>query len=244
MAGGFQTAPMAGVTIAHATTPRFSGDCAHVSYRPDGTLVALLADVAGHGPTVAALARDLERRVARMAGATSCAELLTRLNTWVESAWPADVFVTAVCLALDPATGDGTVALAGQLPPIVKHATGARALAVDQGPALGLVSDHRYVGHAFRLNPGELPVALTDGITDPLATSADYLGLSAAVRVIDEAAPQPLDICSSLLEAAGTRGLHDDATVLAGTFRAPRPASSSLHRAAASQSVQAIRLAA
>ena len=56
--------------------------------------------------------------------------------------WPSDAFATAVCLLLDPRTGAGTIAVAGQLPPIIRGACLTGVIDTDDGPPLGIVPGH------------------------------------------------------------------------------------------------------
>lgn len=207
------------MAIAHARPSWTSGDCARVAAGRGGETVCFLGDVAGHGPEAAALARDLEARVARLAGILPCGALLGALNAALETSWPTDRFVSAVCFAYDVWTGRGSVAVAGQLPPFIKRLVGTRPLDVVSGPALGLVPGQRYRQNEFFLAPGDILVAVTDGVTDALATSRDLLGVAAAADVVEGAAADPNQICAALLEAAGEHGLRDDATILVAAHR-------------------------
>lgn len=203
------------VAVARANAARGSGDCARVASQRDGQALFFLGDVAGHDARATRLARELDIRVADLAGASGPGQLLTNLNTALEAAWPADVFVSAICFSLDPLTGQGSIAVAGQLPPIVKGPSSCWPVPVQSGPPLGVVAEHGYEESAFVLLAGDLLVAVTDGITDPLGTGPDLLGLSALARLVDRGSPHPADLCASLLAAARGAGLCDDATVLA-----------------------------
>lgn len=207
------------VAIARARPSASSGDCARVASGRGGETVCFLGDVAGHGPQAAALARDLEARVARLVGILPCGALLSALNSALETCWPTDRFVSAVCFSYDAWTGHGSVAVAGQLPPLIKRIASTCPLDVLAGPALGLLPRQRYRQSEFFLAPGDILVAVTDGVTDALATSRDVLGVDGAARVVDRAAAEPNDICASLLEAAGAQGFRDDATIVVAAHR-------------------------
>ncbi len=207
------------IAVAHAGAPESSGDFARVTIGRGGRTVCFLGDVAGHGPLAALLARDLERQVARLAGTMSSAALLEMLNTQIEATWPADRFVAAVCFSFDSWSGRGEVAVAGQLPPIVKRASGTGPIAVSSGPCLGATRAGGYVASDLFLAPGDAVVATTDGITDPLASRSDLLGLAAAARIVDGAQPTPNGICAALLDGAIEAGLRDDATILVAVHR-------------------------
>ena len=203
------------VAVARANAATGSGDCARVASQRDGQALFFLGDVAGHDARAARLARELDVRVADLAASSGPGQLLTNLNAALETAWPPDVFVCAVCFSLDPLTGRGSIAVAGQLPPIVKGPSSSWPVSVQSGPPLGVVPEHGYDESAFVLVAGDLLVAVTDGITDPLGSGPDLLGLSALARLVDRGSPNPADLCASLLAAARGPGLCDDATVLA-----------------------------
>jgi serine phosphatase RsbU (regulator of sigma subunit) len=210
------------IAIGRANDDERSGDCVRVFFRRQGAALCFLADVAGHDAKAARLARELEALVAATADWMAPGALLSWLNSELEAAWPADLFVSAVCLSFDPQTGRGTAALAGQLPPVVRSPWTTSALDVTAGPPLGVLADERYTEREFGLCPGELLVAVTDGITDPLASDVDLLGMTALARLVERAPGDPNEVCASLLRAAGRSGLQDDATVLA-VAPAPRP---------------------
>jgi serine phosphatase RsbU (regulator of sigma subunit) len=203
------------IAMARANAAQPSGDCAQVAARPDGQTLFFLGDVAGHDARAAGFARELDVLVSDLARSSGPAALLTHLNLALEAAWPADVFVSAVCFSLDPLTGEGSIAVAGQLPPIVKGPSSSWPVSVRPGPTLGVVAEHDYEESALALLAGDFLVAVTDGITDPLGTGRDFLGVSALARLVNRARPEPADLCTSLLTAARGAGLCDDATVLA-----------------------------
>ena len=110
-----------------------SGDCARIVSRRDGRALFFIGDVAGHDARAAGLATELDARVSHLARWASPGALLGELNVAVETSWPPDVFVSAVCFLLDPATGRGTIAAAGQVPPVIRGASCCRAVDVDAG---------------------------------------------------------------------------------------------------------------
>ena len=207
------------IAIGRASVHSSSGDCARVFSRSDGIALCFLGDVTGHGPQAALLARDLETRVSQLAARMSPGALLSSLNDALEAQWPAELFVSAVCFSFDFLTGAGTIALAGQMPPVVRSHSSSTPLDGHAGPALGILPGQIYQESEFVLGVGDLLVAVTDGVTDPLATHRDLLGLAALARLVDGAPSDPHEVCASLLGAAERFGIRDDATVLAVTPR-------------------------
>ena len=211
--------------MAQADAPSESGDCVHMVSRNDGRELFFLADVAGHDARAARVAGELGGCVLDLARQERPGSLLSILNATLAGGWPPDLFVCAVCFWLDPQSGEGAIAAAGQLPPIVKHASSSRPVEVNAEPPLGVVGGHSYAERAFELAAGDVLVAVTDGVTDPLASGQDLLGLSALARLVDEAPADPGAVCATLLRAARRAGIHDDATVLAvaPALRVPVP---------------------
>ena len=131
----------------------------------DGGALCFLGDVTGHDAKAAALARELEALVTEMAPRMAPGALLSWLNAELEAAWPPDLFVSAVCFSFDADTQRGAIALAGQMPPVIRSPWTAAALDVTAGPPLGILAGERYRERRFGLSTGELLVAVTDGIT-------------------------------------------------------------------------------
>jgi len=196
----------------HADEP--GGDFAIVAPSWDGHVFCLLGDVAGHGRGVARFARELDQFVRDFAKGLNPGALLGELNARIEAGWAPAVFVSAVCLSLDAEHGCGAVAVAGQLPPVVRTTT-TRPLPIVSGPPLGVVAGQVYLDTPFELADGDVMVLVTDGITDPLGTNLDTLGVGALIELVDSAPRNLTELCAGLLEATEARGSHDDATVIA-----------------------------
>lgn len=196
----------------HADEP--GGDFAIVAPSWDGHIFCLLGDVTGHGRHAARFASELDRFVRDFAKRLHPGALLGELNALIEAGWAPNIFVSAVCLSLDAEHGCGTVAVAGQLPPVVRTRT-THPLAIVSGPPLGVVSGQVYLDTPFELADGDVMVLVTDGITDPLGTDLDALGVEALIEMVDGAPRNLTELCTGILKATETRGSHDDATVIA-----------------------------
>ena len=191
----------------------------HVVTRADGGALCFLGDVSGHDSRAAARAEELQARVRDLAAWMSPGALLSSLNTTLAATWPPDMFVSAVCLTLDAQRPRTTIAIAGQLPPIVRTPSSVRWIRMKAGPALGLQAEQRYAESTFVLGADDVLVAVTDGVTDPLATRRDFLGLAAMARIVHHSWPDSETLCTSLLVAAKRARAADDATIL--TVRGP-----------------------
>lgn len=111
-----------GVDAAAAFVPSelgVSGDFYLLTNGPDGSTVAIVGDVVGHGPAAARLATFIRARFAALAANTSDpAELLTLANTALAERPDGDELVSAVCVRLTPGGSSACWARAGHPPPL------------------------------------------------------------------------------------------------------------------------------
>src|SRR4029453_19624124 len=79
------------------------------------------------------------------------------------------MFVTVWCGILDLGSGRITYANAGDNPPAVRRADGrAQFLDIASAPALGIDEDAAYREGTTTLEPGDVLVMYTDGVTEAL----------------------------------------------------------------------------
>jgi len=159
-----------GVDAAAAFVPSelgVSGDFYLLTNGPDGSTVAVVGDVVGHGPVAARLATFVRARLAAFAASTSDpAELLTLANTALADRPGRErELVSAVCLRLPPGGGRISWARAGHPPPL-------RLPELDELPAdgstflLGAEEDLELQNTEATLTESEGLVVFTDGATD------------------------------------------------------------------------------
>ncbi|WP_030231690.1 SpoIIE family protein phosphatase [Streptomyces sp. NRRL S-350] len=179
--------PPLGVTGLHAAVryrpaaqrDRVGGDWYDVLPLPDKRILLAVGDVAGHGVGAAtgmvALRHALRGLAVTGAGP---ARLLGWANT-VALREPGQVTATAVCVLLDPVSGELCWARAGHLPPIRLGPDGAHVLPLPHGVLLGALDDARYEEHTARLAPGDVLLLYTDGLVErrdrPVEESMDQL---------------------------------------------------------------------
>jgi sigma-B regulation protein RsbU (phosphoserine phosphatase) len=135
--------------------------------------------------------------------------------------------VTLGCGVLDSSTGRVRYASAGHEPPLERELEGGvRALAAENGAAIGIdaVADYR-LGEAF-VAPGDTLVLYTDGVTEAEAADASPFGverLAALLRDAPDGAPAALvqRIVDTVTAHAGGFHATDDITVMAVRFAPP-----------------------
>jgi serine phosphatase RsbU (regulator of sigma subunit) len=144
-----------------------SGDFYLLTNGPDGSTVAVVGDVVGHGPAAARLATFIRARFAAFAANTSDpAELLTLANAaLVDRPGRQQELVSAVCVRLHPEDDKVCWARAGHPPPL--RVPGLEELPVDCGTSLLGIEERlelQNVESALRQSNGL--VVYTDGATD------------------------------------------------------------------------------
>jgi serine phosphatase RsbU (regulator of sigma subunit) len=190
------------------------GDFFEIIQQRDGRVSAIMADVSGNGPSAAGPVASL-RWVMRQAIARgqSPGAVLEMLNDWLVRQQVDDRFVTAVCVRVNPITGDTEIASAGHLGPFVKRARGgAEDLPPAVGLALGILPGQTYREMTLELRPEDALVLVTDGITDRLGTASDPLGQRALLDRLQRAQLSPESICGALLGPSAR--FAEDATVV------------------------------
>jgi sigma-B regulation protein RsbU (phosphoserine phosphatase) len=106
------------------------------------------------------------------------AETLTRVNQLLLSDSRSDMFVTVWYGVWDPKTGEITYANTGHNPPILIQSTGVCCELTASGIALGVLEDVTLENKTVTLDPGDVLVAYTDGVTDALRSDEVEFGLS------------------------------------------------------------------
>lgn len=169
-----------------------SGDFYLVTNGPDGSTIAVVGDVVGHGPKAAQLATFVRARFAAFAANTDDpAEILTLANSaMIERHGPEQELVSAVCLRYRPADETICWALAGHPPPLrlprleEMHADGRTLL-------LGVKETLDLTATELQLRPGGDGVLVyTDGATD-VRQGETLLGLDGLTRLLAPLAELP-----------------------------------------------------
>lgn len=188
-----------------------SGDFAYFLDRPDGTVVALLGDVAGKGVSAGLILARLigeiqhgfanQRELSRAVGAVNNA--MTRSGNY-------DRFITMVAIALDPATHRVAIVNAGHIAPRrlrTRDRSFDLAIPRDQsGLPLGILENFEYAAVELDLEPGDRLIAFTDGVTDAPSPSEKMFGdagVAAALDVesFDRPYADPKELCERLHSA-------------------------------------------
>jgi serine phosphatase RsbU (regulator of sigma subunit) len=161
-----------------------SGDFYLLTNGPDGSAVAIVGDVVGHGPEAARLATFVRARLAAFAANTSDpAELLTMANSaLVDRPGRRQELVSAICVRLQP--GEETVCWSRAGHPLPLRIPEPVELPADGSTfLLGAAKRIELQNTESPLVAGEGLVVYTDGATD-VRRGREMLGLDGLARVL------------------------------------------------------------
>ncbi|NDJ53642.1 MAG: SpoIIE family protein phosphatase, partial [Chloroflexi bacterium] len=181
----------------------------------------VVADVAGKG-VPAALFMALSRTTIRASAITGRppAQALTQSNDLLLPDNRSDMFLTAVYATLDTQTGHLTYCNAGHNPPLHMNArTGISYPLRTQGMLLGVFEGVKLEERVGEINPGDVVVFFTDGVTEAMNLANEEFGdsrLNAFLSFNYQQSAQ--DICRAIVGAvdAFARGAPqaDDLTLV------------------------------
>ena len=226
-----RTHAIRGLEAAGRTRPAntVGGDCYDILRLPDGRLLLMLGDVSGKGSPAAllmalaiAMLRTLAQEDLPLVG------LMERLNRLVYEQTPGSRFITMFIAAIDPVTWKLTYINAGQTPPLLRRRNGTVDSLATGGMALGMFDRATYDEAELTLEPGDLLVAYSDGVTEaesPGGLPFDEVGLRHVVEIHHDEGLDDLGdaIVAAVLNHADSARLGDDLTVLAARRLPPAP---------------------
>ena len=158
------------LTFRSTTCYEVGGDYVDVAPLPDGSLMMVLADVAGKGLASALMSMTFRSSFRAMAGAGLPLDAMAaRLNTlhWQEGMEARRRYVTAILLCLNPVTHTLEAVNAGHNPAFLLAADGSDPLKIGaSGPPLGMLPDCTYEIERHKIDGGGQLLLYTDGLTE------------------------------------------------------------------------------
>jgi serine phosphatase RsbU (regulator of sigma subunit) len=141
---------------------------------PDGRVAMLVGDVAGKGMPAALLMSSLQARAQVLFDdPTDLAALVTRLNRIITTNCPSNRFISFFIGVLDPKTGELTYVNAGHNPPLLARRSGEVEKLDTTGLLLGIFPAAKFEQRARTLNPGDIVVLFSDGVTEAARPDVD-----------------------------------------------------------------------
>ncbi len=188
--------------------------------RHDGTMLVALGDVSGKGTAAALLMSSLHAAIhGQVAAQTPLERTVTSINEYLVENTPSNRFVTLFIAELEPETGYLKFINAGHNPPLIGRADGTLEQLSAGGLPLGLMGFAEYeVGHV-QLDPGDVLVIYSDGVTEANNLAEDEFGMDRLQDVIKVHVAQSASRIRDRVEAAlseftGTADPNDDITLV------------------------------
>ncbi len=206
----------------------FDYECIHTT-----SVASAVGDVAGKGISAALLMATLqsslrtELHALEVAGASgnggppvalSTSQLVSHLNQQLYSYTSPEKYATFYLAIFDEPAGVLTYTNAGHLPPFLIRNAEAIRLNVD-GTVVGAFPFAQWEESRIRLEPGDLLVCFTDGVTEPENVYGEMFGEERLLETITRNAHRPeSEIIAIVTEAVeqwtGSPELQDDMTLL------------------------------
>ena len=170
------------------------GDVVYASSCATGRITRLMvADVAGHGHTVAATAADLRLLMRRFVNCLDQTELVRRLNQQFAALSSQAAFATAVVATYFAPTRRLTLCNAGHPRPLIYRAARQEWLflgnheATGAGPRnlpLGILDIADYDASDVELDDGDCVLAYTDAVMEAQDADGEMLGEAGVLRIL------------------------------------------------------------
>ncbi len=206
-----------GFAVAAVNEPSkaVSGDTYDFITMGNGAFGLLIADVAGKGIAAALLASTLQSSLRALALIhDDPGELLVAANRALFGSTDAERFATLFLAVLDPAAGRLRYAGAGHNPPLLQRADGPHEWLAPTGPPLGMWPESTYTVGTVTLDPDDLLIMYTDGITEATDPEGRELGADGLQRIANPLPPPaPAVVCERILAGVAQHTAPHSASV-------------------------------
>jgi sigma-B regulation protein RsbU (phosphoserine phosphatase) len=206
------------------------GDVYYMSVCSSGSVSRVtIADVAGHGEGVTAVAERLRDVLREHADHWDQSELIRQMNESFLKGAPDGQFATAFVLSHYAATGELLFTNAGHLPPLWYRARLREwTFMEDETPyskeiadlPLGMIAGTAYTQTAVQLDPDDLVLLYTDGVSESRDEQREQLGLERLLEIAralpsESAAAAGEALLAAVEQFRGSTPPTDDETVVA-----------------------------
>jgi len=162
------------------------GDFYDFFFVDDDHLAVIIADVSDKGVPAALItmiSRTIFRSIARQRKSPS--EVLTEANDLLYEGNDTGMFVTAFLAYYHLPTGRFTYCNGGHNPALLFRPNGdCKELASKHGSALGVMPEISYKEDVEKLEPGEIFILYTDGVTEALSPNDELFGVDRFIKLV------------------------------------------------------------
>ncbi len=128
------------------------------------------------------------------------------------------MFATLFFGVLDPVTGVLTYINGGHEPPYIVGSNGAKKRLDPNGPAVGVIADHMFSAVQVNLEPGDILIGYTDGLTDALSSDGKSFTKNRLESLLEQSVVSASDLLNriktSLFTHIENAEQEDDVTLL------------------------------
>ena len=213
-----------------------SGDYFNFFPLPDGSTLAVVADVSGHGIEAALLVTEIHGCLRAYTGLPlGLEEMIERINRVLFDETEGDSFCTLLLVRIDPHSHSLAYINAGHPAALIfdrsgKLRTSLQSLALP----LGIFPTAEFpIAGPLLLEAGDLVVLYSDGVTEARGADQRQFGLDRLQAAIRERLDSPPEVIlehvhATIREFKDTKELHDDETIVLIKVRDPDGNSCSL----------------
>jgi serine phosphatase RsbU (regulator of sigma subunit) len=200
------------------------GDFFEYTDTDDGGIGVVLGDVAGKGPAAALLTAKIQGLFAVQATGSTPAAAVRQVNQGLLKRQVDARYATVFYATLSP-SGLLTYCNAGHNPPLVVGTAGVRTLA-GSGMPVGLFGAAPYSDEQTALEPGDVLVMFSDGVTEALNPAGEEYGEARLIEEMTRQRTAPLaDVLQAVIASvqafAAGASQSDDVTVLVVRYLGP-----------------------
>ncbi|HEV2425656.1 MAG TPA: SpoIIE family protein phosphatase [Terriglobia bacterium] len=226
-----QSAPeVAGLELYGLCKPArtVSGDYYDFLRLDNGRVGLVVGDISGKGISAALLMATLQSALhaqfydghngSAAPGSAETAEVVSRLNRQLYASTPREKYVTLFYGVYDSVTRKLAYTNAGHLPPVLFRQNRIKRLE-GGGTVVGLFPSVRYTQAEIEIEPGDLLLAFTDGMTEPENSYGQEFGEERLLDVAQRARSSPPEVMMNEIYRAvsdwtGSPELQDDMTLV------------------------------
>jgi sigma-B regulation protein RsbU (phosphoserine phosphatase) len=203
--------------LPHIAGLDYSGDCQPAGEvggdffdfrRPTGNELSVwVGDVSGHGFGAAILMSGIQSflRGVTGRGSSEMPGVVEELNRSVCQVAPDNIYVTLFYAHVDPQRREVRYVNAGHEPPLLlRRRTGSAQRLDSTGTVLGLTGRAVYAQRTIRVDPGDVLVAFTDGVTEATDIEGQQWGENGVLNVLRRCKhARGSELVAEILESAG-----------------------------------------
>lgn len=197
-----------------------AGDFFDAFFVETNKLFVCIGDVSGHGLGAALFMARTVGLLRILANTESSPDaVLRRLNDSLTEGNEASLFVTMFCGYLDVDSGLFTYSNGGHCPPLLLQRREIHPIPMPKGVVVGVYPDRNYRNLTLQLEPGDLLMVYTDGVTEAENIQGEPFGIQGCQRLLAQAGQVPLnalvdELRHRLRGFTNSQHLEDDCTLL------------------------------